>query len=273
MKGIVLAGGLGSRLRPLTAVTNKHLLPVYDRPMIYYPVQTLVNAGIRDIMVVTGGNSAGDFLRLLKNGREFGLQHINYTYQEGEGGIAAALDLCEAFADSGPVCVVLGDNIIERNICRAVKAYRHQGGGAKILLKKVADPQRFGVPELDGRRVVRIEEKPKEPKSEYAVVGVYMYDAEVFQIIKTLKPSQRGELEITDVNNAYIRRGEMTWDELEGWWTDAGTFESLLRASNLVAETGANKMDAAEGAGCEAAPARGELRAEGAGAAEAGIAR
>jgi glucose-1-phosphate thymidylyltransferase len=256
MKGIVLAGGLATRLRPLTAVTNKHLLPVYNRPMIYYPVQALVNAGIREIMIVTGGNSAGDFLKLLRNGREFGLSHLNYTYQEGEGGIAAALDLCEAFAEDQPVCVVLGDNIIERNICRAVKSYRHQGGGAKILLKKVEDPQRFGVPELDGRRVLRIEEKPKKPKSDYAVIGIYMYDAEVFKIIKTLKPSARGELEITDVNNAYIERGEMTWDELDGWWTDAGTFESLLRASNLVAETGANKMDEVPVAGGAAAASR-----------------
>jgi glucose-1-phosphate thymidylyltransferase len=243
MKGIVLAGGLGTRLRPLTSVTNKHLLPVYDKPMVYYPIQTLVNAGIRDIMIVTGGNSAGDFLRLLKNGKDFGLKHINYTYQEGEGGIAAALDLCEAFADGAPVCVVLGDNVIEKNIRGAVRSYRHQGGGAKILLKKVPDPQRFGVPELQGRKVVRIEEKPAEPKSDYAVIGVYMYDADVFSIIKTLKPSNRGELEITDVNNEYIRRGDMTWDELDGWWTDAGTFESLLRASNMVAETGANKTD------------------------------
>ena len=249
MKGIVLAGGLGTRLRPLTAVTNKHLLPVYDRPMIYYPIQTLVDAGIRDIMIVTGGNSAGDFLRLLKNGKDFGLKHLNYTYQEGEGGIAAALSLCEDFADDEPVCVVLGDNIIERNIRRAVKAYRHQGGGAKILLKKVSDPQRFGVPELEGRTVLRIEEKPREPKSDYAVIGIYMYYFEVFKIIKTLKPSGRGELEITDVNNAYIERGEMTWDELEGWWTDAGTFESLLRASNLVAETGANRLDGGAAAG------------------------
>ena len=243
MKGIVLAGGLATRLRPLTAITNKHLLPVYDKPMVFYPVQTLVNADIRDIMVVTGGNSAGDFLKLLKNGKDFGLRHLNYTYQEGEGGIAAALSLCEAFADGEPVCVVLGDNIIERNICQAVSTYRQQGGGAKILLKKVPDPQRFGVPELDGRHVLRIVEKPERPKSDYAVIGVYMYDSDVFNIIKTLKPSGRGELEITDVNNAYIERGEMTWDELEGWWTDAGTFESLLRASNLVAETGANRMD------------------------------
>ena len=243
MKGIVLAGGLATRLRPLTAITNKHLLPVYDKPMVYYPIQTLVNADIRDIMVVTGGNSAGDFLKLLKNGKEFGLTHLNYTYQEGEGGIAAALSLCEAFADGEPVCVVLGDNIIERNICQAVRSYHEQGRGAKILLKRVSDPQRFGVPELDGRRVLRIEEKPDRPKSDYAVIGVYMYDSDVFNIIKTLKPSGRGELEITDVNNAYIERGEMTWDELEGWWTDAGTFESLLRASNLVAETGANRLD------------------------------
>jgi glucose-1-phosphate thymidylyltransferase len=243
MKGIVLAGGLGTRLMPLTAVTNKHLLPVYNQPMVYYPIQTLVNAGIRDIMIVTGGNSAGDFLKLLKNGKAFGLKHLNYTYQEGEGGIAAALSLCEDFADGAPVCIVLGDNIIEGNICQAVRAYRHQGGGAKILLKQVADPQRFGVPELEDSRVVRIEEKPRQPKSDYAVIGVYMYDAEVFDIIKTLKPSERGELEITDVNNAYIERGEMTWNELKGWWTDAGTFESLLHASRLVAETGANKME------------------------------
>ncbi|HZI17577.1 MAG TPA: sugar phosphate nucleotidyltransferase [Pyrinomonadaceae bacterium] len=243
MKGIVLAGGLGTRLKPLTAITNKHLLPVYDKPMIYYPIQTLVNAGVNDIMIVTGGNSAGDFLRLLKNGKEFGLKHLNYTYQEGEGGIADALRLCEDFADGEPICVVLGDNIIEGNIRKAVRSYRHQGGGAKILLKKVPDPQRFGVPELDGRRVVRIEEKPKAPKSEYAVIGVYMYDAGVFDIIRTLKPSGRGELEITDVNNSYISRDEMSWDELEGWWTDAGTFESLLRASNMVARTGANKLE------------------------------
>lgn len=243
MKGVVLAGGLGSRLRPLTAVTNKHLLPVYDQPMIYYPIQTLVNAGIKDIMVVTGGNSAGDFLKLLGNGKAFGLKHINYTYQEGEGGIAQALSLVEHFAAGEPVCVVLGDNIIEGNIAAAVRSYRHQGRGAKIILKKVADPERFGVPELDGPRVLRIEEKPQSPKSEYAVIGIYMYDAEVYSIIRTLKPSGRGELEITDVNNAYIERDEMTWEELNGWWTDAGTFESLLHASQLVAKTGANNME------------------------------
>ena len=243
MKGVVLAGGLGMRLRPLTAVTNKHLLPVYDRPMIYYPIQTLVNAGITDIMIVTGGNSAGDFLKLLGNCKAFGLKHLNYAYQEGEGGIAEALSLVEHFAAKEPVCVVLGDNIIEGNVAAAVRAYCEQGKGAKIILKKVPDPERFGVPELSGPSVLRIEEKPSTPKSEYAVIGIYMYDGEVFDIIRTLKPSGRGELEITDVNNAYIQREAMTWEELDGWWTDAGTFESLLRASNLVAETGANKME------------------------------
>ena len=243
MKGVVLAGGLGSRLRPLTAVTNKHLLPVYDQPMIYYPIQTLVNAGITDIMIVTGGNSAGDFLKLLGNGKAFGLKHLNYTYQEGEGGIAEALALVEHFAAGDPVCVVLGDNIIEGNIAAAVDSYRSQNGGAKIILKKVPDPERFGVPELNGDRVLRIEEKPNTPKSKYAVIGIYMYDGEVYDIIRTLVPSRRGELEITDVNNAYIARNQMTWQELDGWWTDAGTFESLLRASQLVAETGANKLE------------------------------
>ena len=210
--------------------------------MVYYPIQSLINAGINDIMIVTGGNSAGDFLRLLENGREFGLKHLHYTYQQGEGGIADALGLVEHFADGGPVCVVLGDNIIENNIQAAAEDYRRQGKGAKILLKKVHDPQRFGVPELDGDRVVRIEEKPKDPKSDYAVIGIYFYDSTVFDVIKNLVPSDRGELEITDVNNYYIDRGEMTWNELDGWWTDAGTFDSLLRASNLVAETGANKI-------------------------------
>jgi glucose-1-phosphate thymidylyltransferase len=243
MKGVVLAGGLGSRLRPLTAVTNKHLLPVFNQPMIYYPIQTLVNAGITDIMIVTGGNSAGDFLKLLGNGKAFGLRHLNYAYQEGEGGIAEALSLVEHFAGSEPICVVLGDNIIEGNIRAAVDSYRRQEYGAKILLKRIPDPQRFGVPQLDGKRVVQIEEKPRQPKSEYAVIGIYMYDTRVFEIIRTLKPSGRGELEITDVNNAYIERGEMTWDKLEGWWSDAGTFESLLRVSNLVASTGANHQE------------------------------
>ncbi|HWX42843.1 MAG TPA: sugar phosphate nucleotidyltransferase [Blastocatellia bacterium] len=235
MKGIVLAGGLGTRLSPLTRITNKHLLPVYDRPMIYYPVQTLIEAGIKEILIVTGGNNAGDFLKLLRNGAEFGLRHLNYAYQEGEGGIAAALSLAEHFADGGPVCVVLGDNILEKSIKAPVKKFRHQGSGAKILLSKVPDPQRFGVPVFDRDKIVKIEEKPANPASPYAVIGVYMYDNRVFEITRTLKPSDRGELEITDVNNAYIEAGEMTWDVLEGWWTDAGTFDSLLRASNLVA--------------------------------------
>ncbi|HZS11169.1 MAG TPA: sugar phosphate nucleotidyltransferase [Nitrospirales bacterium] len=243
MKGVVLAGGLGTRLHPLTRVTNKHLLPVYNKPMIYYPIQALVNAGIRDILLVTGGNNAGDFLRLLGNGKEFGLQHLDYTYQEGEGGIADALRLAQFFADDGPICVILGDNIIQRNIRRAADAFRSQGTGAKILLKEVKDPQRFGVPVLDGKRVLKIEEKPAQPKSPYAVTGIYFYDARVFDIIKTLKPSGRGELEITDVNNAYIQAGQLTWDVLDGWWTDAGTIESLLFANQLVAQTGANLVD------------------------------
>ncbi len=243
MKGVVLAGGLGSRLFPLTKITNKHLLPVYDQPMIYYPIQTLVNAGIDDVMIVTGGNSAGDFLKLLENGEQFGLKRVSYAYQRGEGGIAAALALVEDFADDQPVCVILGDNIIEGNIRKAVADYRRQGSGAKILLKKVHDPQRFGVPEIDGDKVLRIEEKPANPKSEFAVIGIYFYDSSVFDIIKTLKPSNRNELEITDVNNHYINQGTMTWAELDGWWTDAGTFESLLHAANLVAETGANNPE------------------------------
>ena len=248
MKGVILAGGLGSRLLPLTRITNKHLLPVYNKPMIYYPIETLINAGIDDIMIVTGGNSAGDFLKLLRNGKDFGLKHLNYTYQEGEGGIADALSLVEHFADDEPICVVLGDNIIEGNVRAAADDYRKQGKGAKILLKEVHDPERFGVPELDGDMVLGIEEKPKEPKSNLAVIGIYFYDADVFDVIKTLEPSDRGELEITDVNNHYIRKGEMTSNKLDGWWTDAGTYESLLRATNMVAETGANKMSLAESA-------------------------
>jgi glucose-1-phosphate thymidylyltransferase len=242
MKGVVLAGGTGSRLNPLTRVTNKHLLPVYDKPMVYYPIQTLVNAGIREILLVTGGKNAGEFLRLLGNGRDFGLKHINYTYQEGEGGIAEALGLAEHFADGEPVCVVLGDNIIENNVRRAVENFKKQTQGAKILLKEVQDAERFGVAEVRENRVVGIEEKPRNPKSSYAVIGIYLYDATVFQKIRCLKPSGRGELEITDVNNFYLEEGSLTYEILEGWWTDAGTFESLLRANNLVAETGANKI-------------------------------
>jgi glucose-1-phosphate thymidylyltransferase len=248
MKGVVLAGGTGSRLNPLTRVTNKHLLPVFDKPMVYYPVQTLVNAGIKEILLVTGGKNAGEFLRLLGNGRDFGLKHINYTYQEGEGGIAEALGLAEHFADGESVCVVLGDNIIENNVHHAVESFTKQRHGAKILLKEVQDAERFGVAEIRGDRVVGIQEKPSNPKSNYAVIGIYLYDATVFQKIRRLKPSGRGELEITDVNNFYIEEGSLTYEILDGWWTDAGTFESLLRANNLVAETGANKMSNAESA-------------------------
>jgi glucose-1-phosphate thymidylyltransferase len=237
MKGIVLAGGTGSRLFPLTKITNKHLLPIYDKPMIYYPIQTLVDAGLRDILIVTGGKNSGDFLRLLANGKHFGLKHIGYTYQEGEGGIADALALAEHFADGDQICVILGDNIIEGSIREAVDQFRKQLCGARILLKEVPDAERFGVAEISGSRIVNIEEKPKYPKSNHAVTGIYMYDATVFEKVKTLVPSKRGELEITDVNNAYIREGTMSFSHLEGWWTDAGTFDSLLRAANLVAQT------------------------------------
>ena len=236
MKGIVLAGGTGSRLFPLTKITNKHLLPIYDKPMVYYPIQTLVDAGITDIMLVTGGRNSGDFLRLLGNGKEFGLKHLNYTYQEGEGGIAEALALTEHFADGDQVCVILGDNLIEGNIRQAVEEFKKQERGARIFLKEVHDAQRFGVAELNGNRIVGIEEKPAHPKSNYAVTGIYLYDATVFDKCRVLKPSHRGELEITDVNNAYVHEGTMTFSILDGWWTDAGTFDSLLRAANLVAQ-------------------------------------
>jgi glucose-1-phosphate thymidylyltransferase len=242
MKGVILAGGLGTRLFPLTKITNKHLLPVYNKPMIYYPIQTLINAGITDVLLVTGGNNAGDFLRLIGNGKELNLKHIEYTYQEGEGGIAEALSLAEEFADNGKICIVLGDNIIEKNIYGAVENFKKQKNGAKIIVKQVPDPERFGVPVLEGDTVKAIEEKPDVPKSNYAVIGIYMFDNTVFEIIRTLKPSQRGELEITDVNNVYIKRGNMTYEILDGWWTDAGTFDSLRTATNLVAETGANKI-------------------------------
>jgi glucose-1-phosphate thymidylyltransferase len=237
MKGIVLAGGTGSRLFPLTKITNKHLLPIFDKPMIYFPIQTLVEAGIKDILLVTGGRNSGDFLRLLANGKEFGLAHLNYTYQEGEGGIADALGLAEHFADGEKICVILGDNIIEGSIREAVEAFKRQGRGARILLKQVQDAERFGVADIQGGRIVGIEEKPARPKSNHAVTGIYMYDGTVFDKVRTLVPSGRGELEITDVNNAYIREGTMSFSHLEGWWTDAGTFESLLRAANLVAGT------------------------------------
>jgi glucose-1-phosphate thymidylyltransferase len=250
MKGIVLAGGIGSRLHPLTRVTNKHLLPVYDKPMIYYPLQTLVDAGIEDILIVTGGNSAGDFLRLLRNGKDFGLHQLNFAYQEGEGGIADALRLAEHFARGERVCVVLGDNIIEGSIRHAKQKFEKQERGAKILLKEVPDPERFGVPVFENGRIIRIDEKPKVPASSYAVIGIYFYDSSVFDRIGSLKPSERQEYEITDVNNSYLIEGSLTHDMIEGWWTDAGTFESLWRASTLVREkssAGAENALAARG--------------------------
>ncbi len=255
MKGIVLAGGIGSRLHPLTRVTNKHLLPVYDKPMIYYPLQTLVDAGIEDILIVTGGNSAGDFLRLLRNGKDFGLHQLNFAYQEGEGGIADALRLAEPFARGERVCVVLGDNIIEGNIRQAKQKFEKQERGAKILLKEVPDPERFGVPVFENGHIIRIDEKPKVPASSYAVIGIYFYDSSVFARIGSLKPSERQEYEITDVNNSYLIEGSLTHDMIEGWWTDAGTFESLWRASSLVREKsviGAEKAMAAMAAKGEA---------------------
>lgn len=245
MKGIILAGGLGTRLRPLTKVTNKHLLPVYDRPMIYYPLETLCRAGITDIMIVTGGSSAGDFLRLLGNGSDFGLKDIAYTYQEGERGIADALRLCEHFAEGGRVVVVLGDNILQDDIAPFVRKFETQPSGARLLLKEVPDPQRFGVAEVAGGRIVGIAEKPAAPRSPYAVTGVYMYDARVFDFVRELEPSARGELEITDVNNRYLALGDLEFDILPGWWTDAGQFESLFRAASLVArERGARSREA-----------------------------
>jgi glucose-1-phosphate thymidylyltransferase len=242
MKGVILAGGLGSRLFPLTKVTNKHLLPVYDKPMIYYPVETLVRAGVRDILVVTGGNSSGDFLKLLGNGKQFGLKHINYTYQEGEGGIAHALSLAEHFVGDDKMVVILGDNIVQDDMTLHVRRFAAQEKGARVLLKKVTDPQRFGVAAFKKGKITEIVEKPKNPKSSYAVVGVYMYDASAFSFIKTLKPSRRGELEITDVNNWYLKRGVLEYDLLKGYWTDAGTFESLHRASVLVARNQGRRL-------------------------------
>ena len=236
LKGVILAGGLGRRLDPLTRVTNKHLLPVFSKPMIYYPLQSLVEAGIKDIMIVTGGNNSGDFLKLLGDGREFGLKHLGYTYQKGEAGIADALRLVEDFAEGGRIVVILGDNVIEKSIKSHVDRFRKQKRGARILIKKVDNPSRFGVVEFKGRKIVKIEEKPRVPKSKYIVTGIYMYDNKVFDIIKTLKPSARGELEITDVNNAYLRKKELYFDILEGFWTDCGTFESLIHANNLVSK-------------------------------------
>ncbi|MHB9030738.1 MAG: sugar phosphate nucleotidyltransferase [Candidatus Latescibacterota bacterium] len=235
MKGVILAGGLGTRLDPLTRVTNKHLLPIFNKPMIFYPIETLVEAGITDIMIVTGGNSAGDFLTLLGNGAGFGLKHINYTYQQGNGGIADALSLAEHFADGEAIAVILGDNVLEGSIRGFVENFVRQGRGARIVLKEVPDPERFGVPIFKNGRIAAIVEKPARPASSCAVIGVYLYDARVFDFIRTLTPSARGELEISDVNNAYLAEGTLEYEFLEGWWTDAGTFQSLIRANVLAA--------------------------------------
>jgi glucose-1-phosphate thymidylyltransferase len=236
LKGVILAGGLGSRLYPLTHATNKHLLPIYDQPMVYYPIQTLVSAGIDDVMIVTGGPHAGDFLRVLRNGKKFGLRHLEYTYQENEGGIAEALGLCDEFADGEPVCVILGDNTTDADIRPSVESFE---SGALLFLRRVEDPERFGCPVFDPddpKRILEIEEKPREPRSPYAVTGLYIYDATVFDFIRRLEPSDRGELEITDVNNFYLREGRLRWEELGGYWSDAGTFESLYRTTSYWAE-------------------------------------
>ena len=243
MKGIILAGGLGTRLHPLTRITNKHLLPVYDKPMIYYPIQMLANAGIEDIMIVTGGSNSGDFLRLLGNGREFGLSHLHYGYQDGEGGIADALKLCEDFVGKDSMVVVLGDNIIEKNIRKFTAEFKRQKKGAKIILKEVGNPCEYGIAEVNGKKITRIIEKPKNPKSNLAVIGIYFYPNDVFRIIKSLKPSKRGELEITDVNNAYLKRGRLTYNILDGWWQDAGeSKDALLETNMFVKSHGANKI-------------------------------
>lgn len=230
MKGVILAGGTGSRLYPLTKVTNKHLLPVYDKPMICYPLGTLVNAGITEIMIVSGRGHAGHFLELLGSGAEYGV-HLTYEIQEEAGGIAHALKLAENWTDNDNICVLLGDNIFQDSIRAEVASFR---GGAKIFLKAVPDAHRFGVAEVDGDRVIGIEEKPQAPKTDLAVTGMYLYDKKVFSIIRSLQPSKRGEFEITDVNNEYIRQHQMDYAILSGFWSDAGTFESLLRAGLLI---------------------------------------
>ncbi len=234
MKGIILAGGLGSRLYPLTYATNKHLLPIYDKPMVYYPIQTLLDAGINEILIITGGPHAGHFLRVLKNGKELGIKHLEFAYQENEGGIAEALSLAEDFSDEESVCVILGDNCTDTNIKKSVEEFED---GATIFLKEVSDPERFGVPVFDEKdNIVKIEEKPKKPKSKYAVTGLYLYDATAFDKIRQLERSARGELEITDLNNLYIKESKMKWAKLDGFWSDAGTFDSLNLVSKFWAE-------------------------------------
>jgi len=232
MKGIVLAGGTGSRLKPLTNVTNKHLLPVGKYPMIFYPIYQLKQAGITEILIVTGREHMGSVMELLGSGYEFGLE-FTFKVQDQAGGIAQALGLAEHFVDGDHCVVILGDNIFKNDITPFVESFAKQEKGAKILLKEVSDPQRFGVAELKDGKIISIEEKPKQPKSHFAVTGIYMYDSKVFDIIKILKPSAREELEITDVNNNYIQQGVLTYDILKDWWTDAGTFESLFRSNEL----------------------------------------
>jgi glucose-1-phosphate thymidylyltransferase len=247
MKGVILAGGTGSRLFPLTKVTNKHLLPVYNKPMIFYPLECMAKAGIDEILLVTGGNNAGDFIRLLGNGSEFGLKNLQYAYQDGAGGIAQALGLAERFVDGEPICLILGDNVVEYSIKDHADNFRSElkrnaGRGAKILLSKVENPKAYGVAEMDGTKVNRIVEKPKEPKSDLAVIGIYFYDGGVFETVKTLKPSARGELEITDVNNAYIESGVMTAETLKGFWADCGeNIDLYMKSSIAIMQKGANK--------------------------------
>lgn len=247
MRGVILAGGTGSRLYPLTRVTNKHLLPVYDRPMVYFSVEALVRGGIDRILIVTGGNHAGEFLPLLGNGSQFGLRHIDYTMQERPAGIADALGLARHFADGDSICVMLADNVYEYSIAGAVQRFEKQGGGARVLLTEVDHPEHYGVPTLEGDRIVRIDEKPAKPASRYATTGCYLYDADVFEIVETLVPSGRGELEITDVNNAYVARGMLRYEVLKGYWGDCGeSIASYHRAIKLVAEHGANKVEDAD---------------------------
>lgn len=233
MKGVILAGGKGTRLYPLTHATNKHLLPVYNKPMVFYPIETLVAAGITEILLVVGGPHAGDFVRVLKNGKELGIKHLEYAYQENEGGIAEALSLAEDFSDKESICVILGDNCTDAKIEKDVKKFE---GGALIFLKKVPDPERFGVPAFNTKEeIVTIQEKPKKPKSNYAVTGLYMYDHTVFDKIRNLKPSERGEMEITDVNNLYLKENTLRWTKLKGFWKDAGTFRTLFEVNKYWA--------------------------------------
>jgi glucose-1-phosphate thymidylyltransferase len=243
MKGVILAGGTGSRLFPLTKVTNKHLLPVYNKPMIFYSLECMAKAGIEEVLLVTGGNNAGDFIRLLGNGSEFGLKNLQYAYQDGAGGIAQALGLAERFVAGDPICLILGDNVVEYSIKPHADAFRSQKVGAKILLTPVANPKAYGIAEMEADKVLRIVEKPKEPKSDLAVIGIYFYDGRVFDIVKTLKPSARGELEITDVNNHYIEQGQMTASKLQGYWADCGENVELYMQSSIaiMQRGGANK--------------------------------